>query len=245
MIRKAHIGWAILIKHSSARLAAQTLSISVWPPHRKRSYLLRADANTFVHPFCFLCLSAVILGVGELSLEPVFGGEEAVTSQHWDQPHDLWPLPHTHKAEHRWTQGKDTQMQTCYIPSCCVDGYCSDGWPFFLLHLRCVGAMLYYTVQVALVLVVVTAIVQIDNERIDACHWHFCWHKAVHLSKINTFEWQTYHVFKYTQWSWVAVNGPQPDNLQMAFCSLQILVNWHGFLNVLSMGGIKSKGIKS
>lgn len=36
-----------------------------------------------------VCCSAVVLGAGELGLEPVLGGEEAVARQHRDQPHDL------------------------------------------------------------------------------------------------------------------------------------------------------------
>lgn len=36
-----------------------------------------------------LLFSAVILGVGKLSLEPVLGWEEAVSGEHRDQPHDL------------------------------------------------------------------------------------------------------------------------------------------------------------
>lgn len=54
-----------------------------------RSYLFGADARPFEHPLYLLCCSAVILGAGKLGLEPVLGGEEAVASQHRDQPHDL------------------------------------------------------------------------------------------------------------------------------------------------------------
>lgn len=54
-----------------------------------RSYLVGADAHPFKHLLCLLCRSAVVLGAGKLGLEPVLGGEEAVTSQHRDQPHDL------------------------------------------------------------------------------------------------------------------------------------------------------------
>lgn len=64
-------------------------------------------------PLSLLCCSAVLLGASELGLEPVLSGKEAVASQHRDQPHDLWPVPHAHKAEHRWTQGKDEETQRC------------------------------------------------------------------------------------------------------------------------------------
>ncbi len=55
----------------------------------KLSYLVAADAHHFEHVFCLSCCSAVILGPGKLGLEPVLSGEEAVTGQHRDQPHDL------------------------------------------------------------------------------------------------------------------------------------------------------------
>lgn len=87
-------------------------SQSQWPLGGTGSYLISADARPSERPLSLLCCSAVLLGAGELRLEPVLGGEEAVASQHRDQPHDLWPFPHAHKAEHRRTQGKDTQMQT-------------------------------------------------------------------------------------------------------------------------------------
>lgn len=87
-------------------------SQTVWPLGGTGSYLVSADGRPYERPLSLLCCSAVLLGAGELRLEPVLGGEEAVASQHRDQPHDLWPFPHAYKAEHRWTQGKDTQMQT-------------------------------------------------------------------------------------------------------------------------------------
>lgn len=87
-------------------------SQTVWPLGGTVSYLVSADGRPYERPLSLLCCSAVLLGAGELRLEPVLGGEEAVASQHRDQPHDLWPFPHAYKAEHRWTQGKDTQMQT-------------------------------------------------------------------------------------------------------------------------------------
>ena len=71
--------------------------------------------------FCLLCCSAVVLGTGELGLEPVLGGEEAVPGQHRDQPHDLWPLPHAHQAEHRGPQGKrHTNAKTCMLSAVCL-----------------------------------------------------------------------------------------------------------------------------
>ena len=48
---------------------------------------LVTHANRFVSPS--VCCSAVILGASELSVAPVLRGEEAVSHQHRDQPHDL------------------------------------------------------------------------------------------------------------------------------------------------------------
>lgn len=96
----------------------------------------------------FLCCSAVVLGAGKLCLEPVLCREEAVTSQHRNQPHDLRPLPHPHKAEHRGTQGKHTNAKLSPItavrlinalPSaagvlCCLS---SQMWCYVVLMLLC------------------------------------------------------------------------------------------------------------
>lgn len=130
---------------------------TVWP--LGGSYLAGAHARPFDHPRCLLCCSAIVLGAGQLGLEPVLGGEEAVASQHRDQPHDLWPFPHAHKAEHGWTQGKDTQMQTCsFILSVWwMLGLC---WPslFCWMHLK----MLHCTAP-GTVLVDVSALLLFDK----------------------------------------------------------------------------------
>lgn len=58
--------------------------------------------------FCFC--SAIILGACKFCLESVFCGEEAVSSHHWDESHDIWSLLDTTEAQHWWTKGKP-----CYI----------------------------------------------------------------------------------------------------------------------------------
>lgn len=57
------------------------------------------------------CCSAVLLGLGELRLEPVLGGEETVPSQHRDESHDLRSLPLAHKTQHRRSQGKKSTFR--------------------------------------------------------------------------------------------------------------------------------------
>lgn len=57
------------------------------------------------------CCSAVLLGLGELRLEPVLGGEETVPSQHRDDSHDLRSLPLAHKTQHRRSQGKKSTFR--------------------------------------------------------------------------------------------------------------------------------------
>lgn len=52
------------------------------------------------------CCSAILLGLGELRLEPVLGRKATVSGQHRDEPHDLRSVPPAHKTQHWQPQGK-------------------------------------------------------------------------------------------------------------------------------------------
>lgn len=106
---------------------------------------------------CILCCSAIILGAGKFSLEPMLSREEAVASEHRDQPHDLRPLPYTHKAEHWQTQGKETYVNV--FLRCLLDGcWCSLSF-VCSLHLYDVALHL----SNAIVLVAVVQLLLVDK----------------------------------------------------------------------------------
>lgn len=143
------------------------------------------------------CCSAVLLGACQLGLESLLGGKEAVTSQHRDEPHDLWPLPHTHKAQYRWPQGKDVPTPINPFLSLDTRGSADSLYWLFNLGKHCVLIAPLLSAVVLNVLKVVMVVWQKPptlvertsthpfKKRLKGCKipfdlWFLDWHNTAH-----------------------------------------------------------------